>query len=132
MRMRSLNQRLSRHLLVFARNQYKKLTTLLALFRHSVLVEYTIVLSVQMPYIRAQYSVCDTFEIPDTVRLLPLNQNVKGTPWSWWVVWGVLYYLDESLEEHEIYPLLSGSDGNFKQPTSFEDMRYLKDYCTQE
>jgi hypothetical protein len=85
-----------------------------------------------MPYIRAQYSVCDTFEIPDTVRLLPLNQNVKGTPWSWWVVWGVLYYLDESLEEHEIYPLLSGSDGNFKQPTSFEDMRYLKDYCTQE
>lgn len=74
--------------------------------------------------IHANYSVRDTFEIPDTVRLLPIHENVRGAPWSWWVVWGTLYYLDSLLVEHEIQPVYCASDaGNFKRPSSFEITR---------
>ena len=38
--------------------------------------------------------------IPDSIPLLPEEENEAGKPWSWYVRWNDLYYLDDKGVEH--------------------------------
>jgi uncharacterized membrane-anchored protein len=58
-----------------------------------------------MKTITAYYRASQTFEIPDTVFLLSQEENEQaeeGTYGMWWIKWGVLHYIDEDGNEHEI------------------------------
>lgn len=51
-----------------------------------------------MRIITASYIVYADFKVPDNVPLLSIKENDKvkdhETPWSWWIKYNVLYYVD--------------------------------------
>jgi hypothetical protein len=60
-----------------------------------------------MRTITASYISYQTYTIPDTVTLLSVEENNKvkdAVPFSWYIRWGILYYLDEHREKHTIHP----------------------------
>ena len=53
-------------------------------------------------YITAYYNARTVFEIPASLPLLSVEENAQGKPWSWYILWNDLHYLDDKLVEHVI------------------------------
>jgi hypothetical protein len=54
--------------------------------------------------------------LPEGVTLLSVEQNTGAVPWSWWIKWDTLYYLDADLKEHEVEGTAVRDDQAFKRP----------------
>jgi hypothetical protein len=84
-----------------------------------------------MRCITAIYKVTDAFHIPDDLPLLSIEENEKQLsmshrPWSWYIKWGVLYYFDEDLKQHDIQPCSVG-DCDKKYPRDVDDEKEEED-----
>lgn len=55
--------------------------------------------------VEAVYTVTEYFDIPEDVYLLKDSDNLgkKMVCGSWWVRWGILYYIDKELNLQEIH-----------------------------
>jgi len=56
----------------------------------------------------AEYKTSSSFTVPKGVPLLPKAENevkkFSNAPWTWWVIWDTLRYIDDKGVEHEIAP----------------------------
>ena len=73
--------------------------------------------------ISAKYIVYSDWCIPKSIPLLPESENENNKPWSWWIKYDTLHYLDDKLEEHTLEPDCAASRGDFdyKRPDEEED-----------
>jgi len=71
----------------------------------------------------ANYNLCSCFRVPKDVPLLSNEENKFGKPWSWWIKWDTLGYVDDKGVEHEIEAYSSASEGDydFKRPDSVNE-----------
>ena len=82
-----------------------------------------------MRRINAIYRVTDSFHIPDDIPLLSTDENystIYGEAWSWYIKYGLLYYFDKDLKEHEIKPCSVG-DCDKKYPRDVDDEKEEED-----
>ena len=75
-----------------------------------------------MPTLLATYNAYSTFEIPDDVFLLTVEENAGAenmTVGSWWIKWNTLHYIDANGDEKKI----DGSDPDVdaKRPEGVEE-----------
>jgi len=78
-----------------------------------------------MRVITARYDAYSDFRIPKNVPLLSVEDNEEGKPWSWWIKYDTLHYIDDKGEEHEIEAYFSASkDDDFKRPSSVQEDEY--------
>ena len=85
-------------------------------------------LSFKMPMLIANYITSIQFQVPSKLKLLSVEENDKvkefGTPYSWYIRWGVLHYFDADGKEQE----LNGDEScDYKRPKSVEE-----DECDEE
>lgn len=71
----------------------------------------------------ATYYTNSTFEVPDDIFLLSIEENKKCKPneihvGMWYIRWGVLHYIDEHGEEQTIEPV--SEDTDYKKPQEIE------------
>jgi hypothetical protein len=55
-----------------------------------------------MPKVIAEYHAYGEFHLSKEITLLPPAENKEGKPWSWYIKWNTLYYLDAEGVEHEV------------------------------
>ncbi len=75
-----------------------------------------------MPQLEVSYAAYAQFELPDGVHLLKPSENRKAhederktgkpVPFSWWIKWATLYYIDADGKQQEIEGDMS--DGQYK------------------
>ena len=84
--------------------------------------------------ISAKYIVYSDWYIPKSIPLLPESENESNKPWSWWIKYDTLHYLDDKLEEHTIEPDCAASRGDFdyKRPDEEEDKTNDEGWCCVE
>ncbi len=80
--------------------------------------------SFNMRTITASYISYIAFRIPDSIKLLSVEENdkvkTKDVPFSWYIRWSTLYYLDQDGNEHTIEPDDEPST-NWKHPDRIEE-----------
>jgi len=73
----------------------------------------------------AYYNLASSFRVPKDVPLLSSAENDKcggiETPWSWWIKWDTLHYIDDKGVEHSIEPYCAASDCDYKRPANVEE-----------
>jgi hypothetical protein len=70
--------------------------------------------------IMVNYNVYGEFMIPKNIPLLSSDDNVPGLPFSWYVKWNTLHYLDADGNEMTIEPRYDLST-DFKCPDGVEE-----------
>lgn len=76
-----------------------------------------------MKHITARYSTNITFNVPNNVFLLPLDENdtaVEGSYGSWWIKWGILNYYDQKGNKREIAPYSRETDTKWSDDIEVE------------
>ena len=76
----------------------------------------------KMRTLYVEYCYTSIFKISSKIPLLTVEENNKVEennikPWSWWIKWDTLHYIDDKGEEHTITPELSASEADFKHPS---------------
>ena len=67
----------------------------------------------------ASYTAYSEFKIPKNIPLLSTADNIPNTPWSWYIKWNTLFYIDGDGNEKEIdkrYEI----EPDFKNPDNYE------------
>ena len=52
--------------------------------------------------VRASYVQDVSFTLPSGVKLLSHEEKEPDVPFSWWIRWNTLHWLDKDLVEHEV------------------------------
>jgi len=75
---------------------------------------------IKMSVIIASYSTYIRFVVPAKLKLLSIEENDKvkefGTPYSWYILYGVLHYFDADGKEQELYG--DECEVDYKRPDS--------------
>ena len=78
-----------------------------------------------MRVILAQYISESCFRVPKNVPLLSKEDNENkefwNKPWSWWIKWDTLHYIDDKGVEHSIQPEYSATDYDYKRPSDISE-----------
>ena len=85
-----------------------------------------------MRTIIASYTVSSEWKIPKDIKLLSEEENKKAKgniPFSWWIKYDTLYYIDEDGEEQELEAEYKASESDFKRPDEVTEEDECSEAC---